>query len=154
MSTPTEQPRPDHARRRALHAYTCLMRAASTVTDRVHRHLTADDLTVSQFGVLEALLHLGPLQQAQLCEKLLTSRPNMTAVVDQLEARRLVSRRVDPNDRRARIVALTRTGRSLITRVFARHADIVTADFDALSASQLDQLAKLCRTLGRRSDST
>ena len=46
---------------RALDAYIKLMRAAESVTDRTSRHLAAAGLTISQFGVLEALLHLGPL---------------------------------------------------------------------------------------------
>ena len=51
---------------RALNTYTKLMRAAESITARTHRHLSSKGLTISQFGVLEALYHLGPLSQKEI----------------------------------------------------------------------------------------
>ena len=59
---------------------------------RVEPRLAAAGLTPTQLGVLEAILHKGPLTQRELGRKVLTSAGNMTDVVDKLEARGLVRR--------------------------------------------------------------
>lgn len=71
--------------RNALNVFVKLMRASNTVNTRIHGHLKEDNLTVSQFGVLEALYHLGPLSQSELGIKILKSNANLTTVVDSLE---------------------------------------------------------------------
>jgi MarR family 2-MHQ and catechol resistance regulon transcriptional repressor len=134
--------------RRALHAYTCLMRSAGSVTRRIHTHLADDDLTASQFAVLEALHHLGPLCQRELGQKILRSENNITTVIDNLERRILVLRRPSKADRRVKTIHLTPTGHKLIDRVFARHAQIVADDFAVLTAQEQNELARLGRKLG------
>ena len=84
---------------RALNTYTKLMRAAESVTNRVSSSMSAADLTVSQFGVLEALHHKGPLCQRDIAAKILKSSGNITMVIDNLEKRGLVRRERDNQDR-------------------------------------------------------
>ena len=62
--------------RDALSVYVKLMRATNQATSKIHGHLRDDNLTVSQFAVLEALYHLGPLSQSELGEKILKSNAN------------------------------------------------------------------------------
>jgi MarR family 2-MHQ and catechol resistance regulon transcriptional repressor len=124
------------------------MRAAESVTRRTHGHLADHDLTIGQFGVLEALLHLGPLRQCELAEKLLRSPANLTTVLDNLERRGSVERRPAPDDRRAKTVHLTRPGRRLIERVFPTHADGIARDLAVLGAAGQRELARLCKQLG------
>lgn len=133
---------------RALNAYVVLMRAASTLTNRLHGHLAQDGLTAAQFGVLEALHHLGPLRSNLLAGKLLCTPGNLTTVLDNLEARRLVSRVRESADRRCVTVRLTGAGSTLIQRVFPRHASGVADTFSALTAEEQDELRRLCRKLG------
>src|SRR5260370_7975548 len=64
--------------RAALDAYIKLMRAADSVTARLDPLMRAADLTVGQFGALEALLHRGPLCQRDLGRKLLRSGGDIT----------------------------------------------------------------------------
>jgi MarR family 2-MHQ and catechol resistance regulon transcriptional repressor len=133
---------------RALDAYIKLMRAADAVTDRVHRHLEATGLTVSQFGVLEALHHLGPLTQGVLASKLLKSGANMTTVVGNLERRGLVTRRRGGASRRYVTVTLTAEGRRRIASVFPRHVAEVVRAFEPLSARDQELLSILCKRVG------
>ena len=86
---------------RALNAFIKLMRATESVSSRLTNILQGEGLTISQFGVLEALLHLGPLSLRQIGEKILKSGGNITTVVDNLEKHDLVERRRCPEDRRA-----------------------------------------------------
>lgn len=137
------------AETRALNAFIKLLRATNSLNANLARHIAADgDLTMSQFGVLEALLHLGTMSQGDVGHKLLLSGSNVTTVVDNLEKRGLVRRARRANDRRVVDVTLTDKGRALITSLFPAHARRITNLFSALSSKQQDQLAAICRTLG------
>jgi len=138
---------PDH-QRHALNAYVKLMRATNRATGNIHRHLQLDNLTPSQFGVLEALYHLGPLCQGELVEKILKSNANLTTVVDSLEKKELVKRDRSADDRRRVTVVLTPAGESLIAKVFPRHAEIVAKEFSVLSSEDQELLGTLLRKLG------
>lgn len=135
---------------RALNAYIKLVRATESVTSRLQRRLNEAGLTLSQFGVLEALLHLGSLSQKELAEKLLKSGGNMTLVIDNLEKRNLVQRQRQADDRRIVTVSLTESGLQLIGQLFPQHvADIVT-EMSILTADEQDELGRLCKRLGKR----
>ena len=134
--------------RQALNGYVKLMRAANRVTVAIHRHLLADNLTHSQFAVLEALYHLGPLCQGDLGRKILKSNANLTTVVDSLEKKKLVFRDRSANDRRKVNVHLTPVGEELIAKVFPRHAEIVEREFAVLSGEEQSQLGGLLKKLG------
>lgn len=133
---------------RALDVYIKLARAADVVTQRINHHLKADGLTVSQFGVLEALYHLGPLCQTDLAGKILKSTGNLTLVIDNLERSGLVERQRDTVDRRFVSVHLTPAGHELISRIFQPHVAGVVETMSALTADEQEELAALCRKLG------
>ncbi|RLC18639.1 MAG: MarR family transcriptional regulator [Deltaproteobacteria bacterium] len=135
--------------RQALNTYIKLMRATNSVTARMHRHLKEERLTYSQFGVLEALYHLGPLCQQEIGNKILKTSGNMTMVIDNLEKQGLVVREKDPLDRRYLRIHLTRLGRGLIRKVFPRHAGIAETVFTVLNADEQEQLGVLLKKLGR-----
>jgi len=132
----------------ALDAYIKLSRAAEAVTARINSHLSHYDLTVSQFGVLEALYHLGPLTVGQLGAKILKSSGNMTLVIDNLVRRALVERRRRIGDRRCIDVHLTEAGAALIATIMPDHVGHVVAGMQPLTAQEQAQLAFLCRKVG------
>jgi MarR family 2-MHQ and catechol resistance regulon transcriptional repressor len=133
---------------RALDAYIKLMRAAESVSARLSPHLTRAGLTVSQFGALEALYHLGPLCQRDLGKKILKSGGNITMVVDNLEKRGLVERVRAEDDRRYITVNLTKRGRKLIAELFPRHAKVIREEMGVLSDAELEMLGRLCKRVG------
>jgi len=133
---------------RALNALITLVRAAEAVTVTLHRDLGARNLTSSQFGVMEALLHLGPLCQGELAGKLLRSGASLTSVVGGLEKRGLVVRQRTEEDKRFVRVALTGKGRRLIQELFPAHAETVARLFSVLTDGEQEQLRRLCRKLG------
>lgn len=132
----------------ALNSYIKLARSADAVTQQINLHLHDHGLTISQFGVLEALYQLGPLPVGQLGEKILKSSGNMTLVVDNLERRGLVERRRLPDDRRCVEIHLTGEGNELIGRILPGHVRGVVVTMGALSSEEQAQLAALCRKLG------
>lgn len=138
---------PAPAQRRALAAFVALRRAASHFDHSLAPSLDEQGLTMTQFAVLEALLHLGPLSQKRIGDRILRSESNMTTVMSNLERDGLVKRREDPADGRVRLVHLTRSGRALIQRAFPLHAEELTQQMSTLTAREVDQLRHLCRKL-------
>jgi MarR family transcriptional regulator, 2-MHQ and catechol-resistance regulon repressor len=133
----------------ALNAYVKLMRAAESLTARVHKHLSSVGLTISQFGVLEALYHVGPLSQRDLGLKILRSSGNITLVIDNLEKRGLVKRKRDRADRRFFIVHLTDKGQKLIRQIFPPHAALIANEMSVLNATDQKILGDLCKKVGK-----
>ena len=115
---------------------------------RLSRCGSLEDLTVSQFGVLETLHHLGPMCQSTLGAKLLRSGGNITMVIDNLEKRGLVHRQRDPEDRRMTVINLTKAGEELIQRVFPNHLQSIVQQMSVLSPQEQIQLGDLCKRLG------
>lgn len=133
---------------RALNAYINLARASDSLFARLSPQLERDGLTTGQFGVLEALLHLGPMCQHTLGQKLLRSGGNVTLVVDNLEMRGWVRRERQESDRRMVVIHLTPAGRELIAKVFARHAKAIKKEMSVLKPEEQETLRRLARKLG------
>lgn len=133
---------------RALDAFIKLVRAADSVTARITKDLGDNDLTVSQFGVLEALLHLGPMHQREIGKKILKSSGNITMVIDNLEKRGLVKRERKVDDRRFITVYLTNKGRWLIGKVFPHHLSSIVEEMNRLTKAEQEELGRLCKKLG------
>ncbi len=131
----------------ALNAFIKLQRSAESVSARIHAVLP-DGLTITQFGVLEAIFHLGPLCQSELAEKLLKSGGNLTLVVDNLEKSGFVVRERDASDRRFVVVKLTSKGQSFIESLFPKVVANVTREMSALSSTELADLGRLCKKIG------
>src|SRR5271156_2842354 len=98
-----------------------LARAHGSMVDFIERSINAQGLGISDFMVLEVLLHKGPLTISVIGEKVLLASASMTTAIDRLEKRGLVQRRSCNSDRRIRLVELTDCGKTFIEEIFARH---------------------------------
>jgi len=132
----------------ALHSFVTLVRASESVMARVSEGAARFGLTHSQFGVLEALWHLGPMSQRRLATKLLQSGGNVSVVAGNLEKRGLIARRREPSDNRVMKVSLSAQGRRLIERAFPPVARMITECFEVLAGDEHRQLAGLCQRVG------
>ena len=139
---------PRTSQRLALATYVRLMRAANTARAFAARQLDDSGLTLTQFAVLEALYHLGPMSLTEIAEKVLTTGGNLTMVAGNLKRDGLVRRQKSPADGRVQILALTKKGTVLMRQVFPAHAAALTAFMTALDEAELAQLGELCRKLG------
>ena len=132
----------------ALDTLIKLTRAANTVSRQLAPALRERGITESQLGVLEALLHLGPMPQTQLCEKLLISGSNLTTVLDNLERQGWVRRARSADDRRVQMVHLTEDGRGVIAGLFPEHVGRVAELMARLTRDEQRELGRLCKKLG------
>lgn len=133
---------------RALSAFINLSRASESLMARQARRLAKNGLTVSQWGVLETLYHLGPKSQKDLGLKLLKSAGNITMVIHNLAKRSLVSRTRRKRDRRLFEIHLTARGRRLVGRILPAHVAGIVSDMKRLDGDELEELRRLCRELG------
>lgn len=137
-----------HNERRALDAFIKLARAGDAVMAATAAVFEDEGLTISQFGALETLYHLGPMSQKQIAAKILRTGGNLTLVVDNLERRGLAQRRRG-EDRRVNTVSLTPKGRRVMERLFPRVAARIAEVMGALSPVELETMGGLLRELGR-----
>jgi MarR family 2-MHQ and catechol resistance regulon transcriptional repressor len=138
--------------KRALNVFIKLIRAGQSLSGRMEAHFSELGLTVSQFGVLEALFHLGPLNQKSLAAKILKSTGNITMVIDNLEKRGLVKRTRDEKDRRHYSVGITRKGSGLIASFFPKHVARIVEEMSVLSGAEQEELGRLCKKVGLREE--
>ena len=116
-----------------VHVFLVLWKALRAVSAYAEESISELEMCGSDFAVLEALLHKGPLPVNEIGKKVLLTSGSITVAVDRLETKGLVERRAHGTDRRAKIVHLTREGRKVITRVYADHA----ADMERLASASL-----------------
>jgi MarR family 2-MHQ and catechol resistance regulon transcriptional repressor len=134
--------------RRALAAYINLLRATNAVSSQAMKSLGPHGLTPSQFAVLEALYHVGPMCLSDLARKILRTSGNLTMVVDNLEKSGMVKRVQSSTDRRYVSVEITEKGRTLIAGIFPEHAAQIADAMSRLTAEEQENLRELCRKLG------
>jgi MarR family 2-MHQ and catechol resistance regulon transcriptional repressor len=108
--------------------------------------------SLSDYAVLEVLLHRGALPVNAIGEKVLLTSGSMTTAVHRLEKNGLVQRKRSENDGRVVLVHLTDTGRERIEAAFSVHASKLDGLFEKFSAEERQQFATLVSKLGRRAE--
>jgi len=137
---------------RGVHLWLVLWKAARALEAHARENVKTLGMCPSDFGVLEALLHKGPLPVSALGAKVLLTSGSITTAVDRLERRGWVKRRNDANDRRARMVYLTDSGQRLIRKAFADHEQAMEQAVSTLAPRERRVLVSLLRKLGRSAE--
>jgi MarR family 2-MHQ and catechol resistance regulon transcriptional repressor len=132
-----------------VHLWLVLWKASRALSAQADQSIESLDMCQSDFGVLEALLHKGPLPIKSLGQKVLLTSGSITTAVDRLEQRGWVERSTDGNDRRSRIVRLTGTGRTTIRAAFLGHKKHMEATVGSLNTQERLVLIDLLRRLGQ-----
>ncbi|HZY61306.1 MAG TPA: MarR family transcriptional regulator [Edaphobacter sp.] len=135
-----------------IHLWLVLWKAAQALEAHSNRSIRRFGMGQSDFGVLEALLHRGPMSVKALGSKVLLTSGSMTAAVDRLATRGLVTRQDAEGDRRSRIVHLTDAGRELIEKVFAEHSAAMEEAVAGFPAEERLALIDALRKLGRNAE--
>lgn len=126
-----------------------LARASQALANKVMCPIVAAGVTHSQFGVLDALYHLGPMTLGDIAKKHLKSPNNMTSVVDTMERAGLVERRRCEQDRRVIYVDITDKGRAIFSKLWPDHVKRIVEAASTLSPEEQVELASLCKKLGQ-----
>jgi MarR family 2-MHQ and catechol resistance regulon transcriptional repressor len=134
------------------HIRLILARTAKAI-DRADRASIAETgLTASDFGILEALLHKGPLPINTIGKKVLLTSGSMTAAANRLVGKGLVQRIQAPSDGRCFHLHLTPPGTRLIKKAYAKHARNLDRIADVLTPEERDELVRLLKKIGLHAD--
>ena len=104
-------------------------------------------LTPTQFRLLCLIDSKRGQRLTSLSERLLRSKSQITRVVDMLEKNNIVQRTMDPIDRRAQHVVLTKTGITLRDRISKEHQDSLAKRFDILDENEKQELTQMLNKL-------
>ena len=132
------------------HVWLVMMKAMRALTRYAAAGIEETGLGLSDFGVLEALLHKGPLPVNTIGPIVDLTPGSISIAVDRLFAKGLVSRVESTEDRRVRIVALTPRGKDLIVPAFRKHSGQMRRVFSELSAEELRGLEVKLKKVGKR----
>lgn len=139
------------AERRALTLFIAITRSSDRFQKLALEHAPLPQgITLSQFAVMEALFHLGPMSQTTVAGKVLKTKGNITLVVDNLRKAGYVHRRTDETDRRVSVLDLTSAGRSIMAAYVPRIARGFAEAAAALTPEEQETLIRLAKKLGRR----
>lgn len=130
------------------HLWLIVWKAYDSLRSHAEAHIHSLGIGFSDFAVLEALLHKGPMPVNTLGAKVRLTSGSITALVDRLVRKGLLERRDDPADRRSRMVHLTAAGRKLISCAFADHEAAMERATAGLNAAEKAEAAELLRKLG------
>jgi MarR family 2-MHQ and catechol resistance regulon transcriptional repressor len=134
-----------------VHVFLVLWKAANAVQSFAGESISGLEMCASDFAVLEALLHKGPLPVNEIGKKVLLTSGSITVAVDRLETKGFVERHAHGTDRRTRVVHLTKSGRKLITSAYADHAaDLERLVSGSLTRTERETLMRLLKKIGHQ----
>ncbi len=114
--------------------------------------IAATGLGLSDFAVLEAILHKGPMPVNTIGKKVLLTSGSISTAVDRLTQKGLVRRGRDPSDGRVFLVHLTGRGREMIEEAFGRHSQNLESVAGVLDPEERKTLVRLLKKLGRHAE--
>lgn len=120
-----------------------LTRTHSCLVSAIEQSLEPTGLGISEFGVLEYLLHKGDQPVQKVAEKILVSSGTITYTIDKLQKKGLVLRKQCEKDKRVYYVSLTAEGNALITAVFRGHESALSKLFKGLSPTEKSTLIQM-----------
>lgn len=132
-----------------LHVWLILWKAYMAVREFAVRDVESQGLSLTDFGILEAVFHKGPLAVNDIGAKISLTSGSMTVAIQRLEKRGLVERRGHAGDKRTRMVHLTAAGRKLIRCAFGAHEQTMNQLGETLSAGERKEAIRLLKKLGR-----
>jgi len=143
MSSPPSDP---------VHVWLVMNKAVQAIQRYALSGILQSGLGDSDFRVLEVLLHKGPLPVNTIGPKVNLTPGSISVAVERLHRKGLVSRVESAEDRRIRMVALTRQGKNLIVVVFRKHAAAIRKVFSEIPADAQRQLEKTLKQAGRQAE--
>jgi MarR family transcriptional regulator, 2-MHQ and catechol-resistance regulon repressor len=133
-----------------VHVWLVMMKAMRALTKYAAVDIEETGLGLTDFGVLEVLLHKGPLPVNTIGPIVDLTPGSISIAVDRLFKKGLVSRVESPEDRRVRIVALTPRGKDLIVSAFRKHSGQMKRLFSELGPEELRSFEVALKKVGKR----
>lgn len=133
----------------ALKLFTVILRAHNSLMEIDKRDIRRYGLNQTEFGVLELLYHKGSLPLQQIGEKILITSGSITYVINKLESKELISRKVCAEDRRIIYATLTEKGTELLSRIFPEHTKALEKALGGLNSEEKKIAIDLIKKIGK-----
>lgn len=131
-----------------LKALTIFLRASGSVTNMLKKDMQSYGLNPTEFTVMELLYNKGEQPIQIIGNKVLLASSSITYVIDQLEKKNFVERRVNEKDRRVTLVSLTEEGHEMMENIFPQHTEVINELYSDLSDEDLSRLAESMKKIG------
>jgi MarR family 2-MHQ and catechol resistance regulon transcriptional repressor len=132
----------------ALKLWVVLNRAQEAVEELAKRDVERGELSLTEFGVLEALYHKGDLSAGEVSKRVLLRSGSLTYVIDKLVERGLIRRRVCETDKRRTFLQLTAAGTAVMRRIWPGHAAVIELATSGLTIAEKRTAARLLKKMG------
>ena len=127
-------------------------KANKAVEEVDKRSIVDTGLSITDFMILEALLHKGPLPINEIGKKILLTSGSMTAAANRLMDRGLIEKIQDPADGRRFYLHLTKKGLKMISRAYRKHSNSLTELFGCLNPKERNELVRLLKKVGKNAE--
>ncbi|MDF2682783.1 MAG: mhqR 2 [Brevibacillus sp.] len=134
----------------SLKLFVILSRAYRSISDFVTDDMKRYGLNPSEFMVLELLYHKGEQSIQHIGKKVLLASGSMTYVIDKLESKKLLERKLCQEDRRVIYASITATGRKLMDEIFPQHRAVIETLFEGLTTDEKNTMIDLLKQTGLR----
>jgi MarR family transcriptional regulator, 2-MHQ and catechol-resistance regulon repressor len=132
----------------ALKLWVVLSRAHEAVAELARRDVERGELSLTEFGVMEALFHKGDLTAGEVSKRVLLRSGSLTYVIDKLAERGLIRRKVCEEDKRRTYLQLTTAGSALMRKIWPGHAAVIELATSGLTLAEKRTVARLLRQMG------
>ena len=149
MSGELEKIQPGTQHTSGIHLWLVLWKAFYALQARAMTDIECLGLCLSDFAILELLLHQGPMPVNEIGCKVKLTSGSMSVAIDRLERKDLVERRKDDRDARTRIIHLTEAGRALIEPASHKHAAVMNQLCEVLTEEERGEAVRLLKKLGK-----
>lgn len=129
----------------SVKAMVVMRKAFRTIDAKVSETFKQDDLTPTQFSVLDVLYSKGPMKIAELIDSILATSGNMTVVIRNMEKKGWIARHTFPSDKRACLLTLTDAGRQVIEHALPLHIEKIEETFSVLTEDEQEELIRLLK---------
>ena len=129
----------------ALHGLVIFRRSSNAISRQEVQTIKKHNLTVAQFGVMEALYNKGNLRIQDLIDKLLSTSGNMTVVIRNMIRDGYIFKVADEKDKRSYLIGLTPLGRETIEKILPEHYNNIGKIFSVLSLKEQEDLARILK---------
>jgi MarR family transcriptional regulator, 2-MHQ and catechol-resistance regulon repressor len=127
-----------------------LMHTSKVIQERIRDEMSKNNLSITEFSVLEVLYHYEKQTIQQIGNSILISSGSMTYVIDKLEQKGLLNRLPCPDDRRVIHVTLTDAGIVLMEKVMPKHQELVDDIFGSLNPDEAQIIVNLLKKINKR----
>jgi MarR family transcriptional regulator, 2-MHQ and catechol-resistance regulon repressor len=132
----------------ALKLWVVLSRAHEAVAELARRDVERGELSLTEFGVMEALFHKGDLTAGEVSKRVLLRSGSLTYVIDKLAERGLIRRKVCEEDKRRTYLQLTTAGNTLMRKIWPGHAAVIELATSGLTLAEKRTVARLLKRMG------